>query len=304
MKNGRAGERPLASVVIPAHDEAAVIVRTLSTLTTGLDPGDLEVVVVCNGCSDETAALARNVAGVRVMELENPSKALAVELGDGTSRVFPRVHLDADVEITGADVLALVAALRDRGVLAAGPRRLVPLASSSWPVRAYYRVWNELPHVQRGLFGRGVFALTEEGQARIDALPTVMSDDLAVSDAFAEHERAVVDEVTVTIHPPRTVRDLVRRRTRVATGNAEAGAVGVRRRESSTTVGTLIRLGWRRPRAAMGLPVFLAVSLVAKHRARGAVRTGDFTTWLRDESSRERGPSAPTSRAHARTGGR
>jgi glycosyl transferase family 2 len=294
MRNRRGGAAPLGSVVIPAHDEAGVIGRTLAGLTTGVAPGALDIVVVCNGCADDTSSIARAVPGVRVMEIPEPSKALAVAAGNRSTGVFPRVHLDADVEITGTDVLSLVAALRDRGVLAAGPRRQVALEHSSWPVRAYYRVWNELPQVQRGRFGRGVFALTEEGQARVDALPAVLGDDLAISEVFADHERLVVEEANAVVHPPRTLSDLVKRRTRIATGNAQATDLGLRRRQSVTTLRTLLRVGLRRPRAGLCLPVFLAVSVLAKHHARRTVRAGDFTTWLRDESSR-----ASEGRAHA-----
>ncbi|MGD9408165.1 MAG: glycosyltransferase, partial [Gammaproteobacteria bacterium] len=47
--------RDLISVVIPAHDEEAVIQRTLGALLRSADPGEFEVIVVCNGCSDATA---------------------------------------------------------------------------------------------------------------------------------------------------------------------------------------------------------------------------------------------------------
>src|SRR5262245_58336894 len=51
--------RFMASVVIPAHNEARVIERGLSSLLEGARPGELEIVVVCNGCTDDTAARAR-----------------------------------------------------------------------------------------------------------------------------------------------------------------------------------------------------------------------------------------------------
>lgn len=296
MRSSPGSAAPAASVVIPAHDEARVIGRTLSRLTGGVAPGQLDVVVVCNGCTDETARVARAVPGVRVLEIPEPSKALAVEHGNRATSVFPRVHLDADVEIAGTDVLELAAAVRARRILAAGPARRVPLDDASWPVRAYYRVWNELPQVRSGLFGRGVIALSEEGQARVDALPAVMGDDLAISDAFDPDERTLVDAATVVVHPPRTLRDLVRRRTRVVTGNAQATRLGARRPESVTTPRALAALAVRRPRAALSLPVFLGVGAISRHRSRRAVRAGDFHTWLRDESSRAPGHQSRTGR--------
>ncbi|CAI9398730.1 glycosyltransferase [Nocardioides sp. T2.26MG-1] len=282
----RTGEPPVASVVIPAHDEAEVIASNLSALVDGVEPGSLEVIVVCNGCTDDTAAVARSVPGVHVVEIPEPSKARAVEVGNRATKVFPRVHLDADVRISGADVLRLVAPLIERRVLATAPARQVPLDGCSWIVRAYLEVWDHLPQVRSGLFGRGVVALSEEGQARVDAVSGVMNDDLAVSDAFVDSERLVVAEATVLVWPPRTVESLLNRRVRVATGNVQADRAGVRRRSSATRPATLLRLSLRHPRVAIRLPVFLGVSALARRRAERAVRAGDFSTWLRDESSR------------------
>jgi hypothetical protein len=51
-------------------------------------------------------------------------------------------------------------------------------------------------------------------------------------------------------------------------------------------VRTLLALAVTRPGLAGRLPVFLAVHVAASFGARRAIRTGDFTTWQRDESSR------------------
>src|SRR4051794_6398944 len=236
---------PLASVVIPAHDEARGLRANLVRLLVGLPAGALDVVVVCNGCTDDTAAVARSVPGVRVLEVPTASKARAVEVGNRATSVFPRIHLDADVTIGGPDVVRLVDALREHGVHAVAPQRVVPTGASSWPVRCFYRVWQALPQVRDGLFGRGVVALSATGQARVDELPSMMSDDLAVSEAFTEAERRVVEGAVVVVRPPRTVADLVRRRTRVVTGNAQYDGSGASR--TSTSLRSLVALGLRDP---------------------------------------------------------
>ncbi|MCW2759329.1 MAG: glycosyl transferase [Nocardioidaceae bacterium] len=272
-------------MVIPAHDEARTIARTLAALRDGA-PDDLEVVVVCNGCTDDTATVARSVVPpVQVLEIVEASKAAAVIAGNAAASGFPRVHLDADVELRGSSVQLLAASLGD-GVLATAPRREVPRTGCSIWVRAYYDVWEALPQVRAGLFGRGVLVLSEEGQRRVSALPTLMSDDLAVSEVFEAHERRVVDQASVVVHPPRTLGDLLRRRVRVSTGNAQADDAGIRRSESVTSPEVLVRMVVREPRLLVRMPVFLAVAVVARLRSRRAVRAGDFSTWQRDESSR------------------
>lgn len=275
----------IASVVVPAHNEAGGIEGNLTALLDGVPDGAVDVVVVCNGCTDGTAARARNVPGARVLEIAEASKACAVEVGNAAAVAFPRLQLDADVRLAGADLLRLVDALDEDGVLAVAPERLVPLEASSWPVRAYYRVWQALPAVRNGLFGRGAFCLTAEGQARVGAAGArLMNDDLVVSELFTPAERRVVTDATVVVRPPRTVKDLVRRRIRVATGNAQADDRGSRR--GSTSFSDLLMVGLRQPSLGLRVPVFLTVTLVARMLSRRAVLAGDYTTWLRDESSR------------------
>src|SRR5688572_26242840 len=85
------------SVIIAANNEAAVIVQTLqSVLASELDR-PLQVVVVANGCSDDTAARAREF-GPQVEVIETPvgNKIHALNLGDRAARYFPRAFLDAD----------------------------------------------------------------------------------------------------------------------------------------------------------------------------------------------------------------
>lgn len=277
----------VASVIIPAHNEAATIGRNLLALREGTQGNDLDVVVVCNGCTDQTAEVARRADPLaRVIEIQQPSKAEAVRVGNTATDVFPRVHLDADIELSGVAVMQLLEPITHGDALATAPRRDVPKASCSRWVRWYYDVWESLPQVESGLFGRGVVVLSEQAQARVTALPRMMSDDLGMSDSFSGDERRVVPDAVAVIHPPRTVRDLVRRRIRIATGNTQATQLGVRRPASRTSLRTLLGLAVSRPGLALRLPVFLGVHVAARLGARRAVRSGDFTTWQRDESSR------------------
>ena len=107
-----------------------------------------------------------------------------------------------------------------------------------------------------------------------------------MSDAFEPSERVIVNEASVIVRPPRTVGDLVRRRIRAATGNSQADAAGARRADSRTSLRSLARMGIDQPRLIIRIPVFLGVTVLARSRARRAIRRGDFTTWQRDESSR------------------
>ncbi|MBO3746982.1 glycosyltransferase [Streptosporangiaceae bacterium NEAU-GS5] len=273
----------MTSVVIPAHNEARVIGRLLAGLLQDATPGEFDVVVVANGCTDDTVAVADG-HGVRVEATPVPSKRAALRLGDEAADGFPRVYVDADVELDTASLRTLAGALQN-GVHAAGPERDLVLTGRPWRVRAYYTIWVRLPHVRTGLFGRGVIALSEEGNARVRALPQVMADDLAVSVAFEPHERTVIPGARVRIQTPRTFADLMRRRVRVVTGVSEIDQTPTGAGER-TSPRDLLRIVLREPNLLPAAVVFLSVALLAKRRAAGAIRSGDYSTWLRDESSR------------------
>jgi glycosyltransferase involved in cell wall biosynthesis len=281
-------------VIIPAHDEAAVIGRLLTALAPSTTSGDseLDVIVVCNGCTDDTVGIARGFTGVRVIESADASKAAALRLGDQTAQGFPRIYLDADVEIDRAGLVLLGQALAGPTWLAVSARRSISRAGVSPWVRWYYDVWEELPGVRTGLFGRGVIGLSRQGHLRIAGLPALMADDLAMSSSFTAAERQIVDAAVVTVHPPRTWSDLIRRRVRAATGTAQAYSGDVELvTDSRTTPSDLVGICRRRPALLLRLPVFLLGTLIARRRATGALARGDFDTWLRDESSRATGPS-------------
>jgi glycosyltransferase involved in cell wall biosynthesis len=288
----------VTSVIIPAHNEERVIARLLGALVdlpeTGDPPRDgdqLRILVVCNGCTDATAQIAEQFPGVEVVDSPVPSKREALRLGDSIAEDdFPRVYVDADVELGRSDVFALAAALADPAVLAAAPERVVPRVGVSRPVRWYYDVWEQLPGVRQGIFGRGAIALSRTGHHRVAQLPLLMSDDLAMSSAFTDQERLVVRSATVVVHPPRTWADLMRRRVRAATGTTQAYAGQTDLpTDSRTSIADLRDLLRRRPTLATRMPVFLAVAFLSRRQADRAVAKGDYTTWLRDESSRSGG---------------
>jgi glycosyltransferase involved in cell wall biosynthesis len=287
----------VTSIVIPAHNEAQVIGRLLDSLLADSPVGSAEeetdIVVVCNGCTDETAQVAAaRGARVRVIEIPLPSKHAALRAGDEHARGFPRLYVDADVVIASADVRALAEPLNNSpGVLATAPERRLPLAACAWRVRAYYQVWQRLPAVREGLFGRGVIAVSEAGHARIAALPPLMADDLAASLAFAPGERLVVGSAGVVVHPPRTWSDLIKRRIRAAVSTAQ---VESRQRQGEapeasarTSTADLRAILGKEPRLFAAVVVFVAAAVVARRKAAKAIQAEDFGTWLRDESSRQ-----------------
>ena len=275
-------------VVIPAHNEAQVIGRLLGQLVSSARPDELDVIVVANGCTDDTAGVAAGFGPpVRVLTIGTASKRAALSAGDQAAHDYPRVYVDADVELGTDDLRALEEAVRRPGILAVAPERVLSMAGRPWTVRWYYDVWARLPEVRRGLFGRGVIAVSEAGHSRINRLPPLLADDLAASLTFAPDERAVVPGAQVVVHPPRTLSDLLRRRIRAAEGVSQIEQdAGAPDSSARTRPSDLIALARDEPRMAPRVIVFLAVAVVARMGARRAVRRRDYSTWRRDESSR------------------
>ncbi len=278
----------IASVVVPAHNEADVIGRLLGQLVASARPDELEILVVANGCTDTTADVAASFGpAVRVLSVPTASKRAALAAGNRMARVFPRIYVDADVELRTEDVRALAGALRRPGALAAAPGLVFDLKDSSWPVRWYYDVWSQLPEVRQGLFGRGVVAVSELGYTRIKELPPVLAEDLAASLAFSPAEREIVAGARVIVHPPRTLAHLLRVRVRAAVGVAQVERTeGAPPSTARTRPHDLLAIVRDRPGMAARVALFLVITMLARLRASRAVRRGDYSTWLRDESSR------------------
>jgi glycosyltransferase involved in cell wall biosynthesis len=83
------GQRPRIVVLIPAHNEAAKIAATLSSVTAQMRESD-RVLVVADNCTDETAVIAAN-AGAEVIERTDADRR-----GKGYALDFGIRHLESD----------------------------------------------------------------------------------------------------------------------------------------------------------------------------------------------------------------
>ena len=272
-----------ASVVIPAHNEATVIERCLGTIRSGVGAAEVEIVVVCNGCTDDTAAVAARVPGVTVAEIPESSKVAALNEGDRIARHYPRVYLDADVVLQPESLRLLVAALRG-GAVAAAPVPVVDSRGCSLGSRMYFRVWARLGYARRHVLGSGVYALSESGRGRFGAFPDVIADDGFVYAQFSSEERVNPSGATFVIRAPRSIAATLRRRVRIHEGNQQLRVLGVPRQAvpGPSWLGILAREPWLLP----SVLIFLYVNFRAARIAAGRAATGETGSWNRDDSTR------------------
>jgi glycosyltransferase involved in cell wall biosynthesis len=282
----------MISIVVPAHNESSVIARALGAWVSNSGSGGIDVVVVCNGCTDNTANIARCFGPTaRVIESEVASKAHALNLGDQISRAFPRIYADADIVITVDAIRALTRRLERGDVLAVAPTPDINLTGCSWLVRKYYDTRSRLPSSREGIGGSGVYALSEEGRRRFSQFPDVIADDTYVRLQFKPEERETLPFVKSMVFPPRTIPQLIAVRTRAYTGTFELDHrfPELRVNKGGTNHRTLIAL-FKEPRLWSGLLIYCYVNVLARCKATVRSRTG-ASVWQRDYTSRTAQPA-------------
>jgi glycosyltransferase involved in cell wall biosynthesis len=258
--------------------------RTLEAFAPKLSPGEAEVIVVPNGCTDDTAALARTVGGVDVLDVAVASKAAALNAGDQHATALPRIFLDADIVLPVEALRALAGALEGEAARVAAPEVRFALAGRPWSVRAFYAVYQKLPYASVGLTGLGVYGLSAAGRARFTEFPSVTADDLFVQRLFSADERVIVSGHFFDVETPKNLRSLVAVRTRTAFGNRELSQTysDTHGTTSGSTMRAMADLVRSEPKLAPAVVVYVGVTVVARLRA----RRRSARTWQRDQSTR------------------
>jgi glycosyltransferase involved in cell wall biosynthesis len=281
------------SVIIPAHNEESVISRCLEALTSPevktATPYRLEITVVCNGCTDETAKVALKFPDVTVIEIPESSKVVALNVGDNAACAFPRIYLDADSELSNHSAWTLLRTAADhRGPAIFSASVKLDTSRCSVLARSFTRCARRTSFGELGIIGRGLYCLNAAGRERFERFPEVVGDDLFAASLFKAEEQIIDPRATVVVRPAGDLRSLIRVRSRIYYGNREAGLCGILSASPDQ--------GWRnlayaarRARSVgdvLGIAVYAGVNLVAKRRAAKMIRSGRSPRWERDDSSR------------------
>jgi glycosyltransferase involved in cell wall biosynthesis len=277
----------MISIIVPARNEALVIAQTLRAITKGAQPAEIDVIVVCNGCTDDTARVASSFGPpVRVIETDVGSKTRALNLGDQAAFAFPRIYVDADVVVTLDTIRALVNRLRRGDISAVAPQPCVNLGGCSWCVRAYYDIRSRLPSAHEGIGGSGVYALSNAGRNRFGEFPNVTADDGYVRIQFKPKERETLVDASSIVFAPRSIMSLIRIRTRAYYGTMELARrypdlwTNSGERNHKAVIGLL-----KFPSLWAKLLIYSFVNSMARYKAVARFGTTSFL-WEQDNTSR------------------
>ena len=278
----------MTTVIIPAHNESTSIRPSLSSIVAQTDHEDL-LIVVANGCSDDTAQVAKNFhSRIQVIETPIPSKIIALNIGESLSSGFPRIYADADIIFSPGTIDRIKAALSSGEKLAVSPDPMMDLSQSSWAVKAYYDVWLSMPYCRQGMIGAGVYALSEEGRKRFDKFPDVIADDGYVRALFKEHERGKVEGAYVTVKAPANLKWLMKIKTRSRLGQMQLAMLypELMANETKDYSGGIFQvlknpMNW--PKAA----VYLYVTILSRILAKQKLKNIEGYRWEKDLSSRQ-----------------
>jgi glycosyltransferase involved in cell wall biosynthesis len=270
------------AIIIPAHNESAVIDHTLRVLLDGFAPNEVTVIVAANGCNDDTVAKARAVAGwITVLDIPEPSKTGAIRAAEAQLGPGPRLYLDADIAMSAASAKAVFARLA-AGAGGARPPALVDVDGASWLIRSFHRARGRLSNVQEEFSGGGSYGLSWETRQLFGAFPDVLGDDLFAARVVPEGKAEIINAPSVVVRPPRDSRTLTRVLARNVRGNRQLGVMfpGIAPLTTKQTVLSLMR-SVRGPSSLLDATVY--ASFVTAGRVL-AQRTD--TRWERDDSSR------------------
>ena len=278
----------MATVIVPAHNESAVIADCLDSIVhqEGVD----HVIVACNGCTDNTVDIVREqFPEVHCLDIRRPSKVNALNEAEAKAKelgmVFPVFYIDADTALSQNAVSHITKTLETSPVLLAAPTPIIDTSTSSWLVKQYYKIWTNLPYVKEGVIATCSYILTEEGRKRFDKFVDVISDDGYVRCHFSNNEISNIPGAQIHIHAPKDIYSLIKIKTRARLGNVQLVEtnqcpVTEAKRYNSVMIEKLLSKDF------VPACIYILIALIMRVRASFQFRKISQYQWEKDLSSR------------------
>lgn len=224
------------SVVIAAYNEEKLIAETLRTLLTTDYKGEIEVVVVDDGSTDQTAAeigrLVRTESRIRLFQQNNHGKARALQRGLAAAQHDTVVFIDADTQCQRDTLPRLLGPFVDERVGAvsghakvgnlrtfiARCQALEYTCGFNLDRRAYNR-WECITVVPGAISAIRKDAIKQAGGLSLETL----AEDTDLTLSLHRHRQRIVyvPDAIVWTEAPETVATLARQRSRWAYGTLQ-----------------------------------------------------------------------------------
>ena len=221
----------MLTIIIPAYNEASVISECLDSLLAQTYQGSLEIIVAANGCSDETAALARTYEdgfmskgyALLVIEITRGNKNNAINHSDSIARFGNRLYLDADVVCDEDLITQIVDELATtKPIYVSGTLNIQE--GPSFSSRCYGTIWKATPYIRDTIPGCGCYAVNATGRALWNQFPKIHSDDKFVRLLFSRNQRRQV-KAKYYWPLPQGFLTLIKIRTRWTRGNRQLASL-------------------------------------------------------------------------------
>ncbi|MBJ6610043.1 MAG: glycosyltransferase [Candidatus Thiothrix moscowensis] len=274
----------MASVIVPAHNEATVIRRCLDSLMD--QPGLDTLIVACNGCSDNTAEIVRNEYPQAIcLDIAKPSKVNALNEAEKHITSWPVFYIDADTRLSANAIQTIVTGMKNGETLLSAPEPVIDTSRSSWFVRQFYHIWLQLPYIREGVVATCSYVVSEAGHQRFARFPEVINDDGFVRCQFARHERRNIAGAQIFIAAPHTLTSLIKIKTRARLGNMQLATSGLCSQTEQKPYSSILRKKLF-SRDFIPASVYLSITLFIRLRATWQYRNLRNYRWETDSTSR------------------
>lgn len=278
----------MASVIVPAHNEASVIEDCLNSIINqkGID----HIIVPCNGCTDNTVSIVKEkFPSVICLDIEKPSKTNALNVAEEKAKElgvsYPIFYIDADTRLSENCILHIIDKMKSSEILLSAPTPIIDTSKSSWLVKKYYQVWTKLPYIKEGVIATCSFIISEEGRKRFVRFADVIGDDGFVRCHFKNSEISNIEGAEVYITAPKDIFSLIKIKTRARLGNMELVATKQCPVQEAKNYGNVMKSRLF-SREVLPTAIYILIALIIRIRANRQFKKIADYQWETDNSSR------------------